>query len=216
MRCLILTFFTVTILLFTGTSYSGTLTKAEISGLSPDGKYLSFHEYGTADGSGEPFDDYRIIDVDNNCYIGKSFKTDDTAYITLLKKYGINQKLKASLIYKSEESCQMSSLLYSYKFSYDNIDYHLILKEYNAPGTSDCDHDLSVDFKKMELFIEYGNHTRTLQKDVELPSSRRCVLAYGINSIYLFKNKIIIFLNYYTRGFEGPDINKMIVTGTIK
>lgn len=70
-----------------------------------------------------------------------------------------------------------------------------------------------------ELSLKYENKqsgaagTVLLQKDTTLPKARGCAFGYSVRSVYLYKNSIAVFLNTYTRGFEGPDLRYLAVTG---
>lgn len=55
--------------------------------------------------------------------------------------------------------------------------------------------------------------TQILQRDDALPSRRACPYGYRIESVYSYKNKIAVFLNVFSQGWEGPDMRYMVVTG---
>lgn len=57
---------------------------------------------------------------------------------------------------------------------------------------------------------------KILQKDSALPAGRNCPLDYSVQSVYLYKNKIAVFLNVFSLGFEGPDMRFLVVTGNYK
>ncbi len=72
---------------------------------------------------------------------------------------------------------------------------------------------------KMELTLKDNTQhkempLRILQKDGdELPESRRQAYAYKVEQVYLYYNKIAVFLNVFSPGFEGSHIGYMVVTG---
>ena len=88
-----------------------------------------YREYGVADGSGIPFNEHRIVDVDKNSFIGKKYGADDREYRRLLRKYNISPANKATLLFMSKENHDLNSLLYSCKFKYANKSYGLKLTE---------------------------------------------------------------------------------------
>lgn len=56
----------------------------------------------------------------------------------------------------------------------------------------------------------------TLQHDANLPDSRSCPIDYSIQNVYVYQNKIAVFLNVFSIGFEGPDMRYLVVTGIYK
>jgi predicted secreted protein len=87
-----------------------------------------------------------------------------------------------------------------------------------AATTDDCG-VLDEPAEIFELSFKYENKqsgaegTVVLQKDTTLPKARGCAFGYSVRSVYLYKNSIAVFLNTYTRGFEGPDLRYLAVTG---
>jgi predicted secreted protein len=75
---------------------------------------------------------------------------------------------------------------------------------------------------KIELTLQDNTGHRThdlqiLQKDADvLPKSRQCPYGYKIERVYVYQNKIAVFLNVFGQGFEGPDMRYLVVTGEIK
>ena len=49
-----------------------------------------------------------------------------------------------------------------------------------------------------------------------LPESRNCPHTYSIQNVYVYENRVAVFLNVYTTGFEGPDMRFLAVTGNYK
>lgn len=58
--------------------------------------------------------------------------------------------------------------------------------------------------------------TKILQKDFALPSARNCPLDYSMQNVYVYENKIAVFLNVFSLGFEGPDMRFLVVAGIYK
>lgn len=86
-----------------------------------------------------------------------------------------------------------------------------------------CDDDSGVyEFFKFELTLDSLDtnkdkriETETLQKDDALPKTRGCPTSYRMESVYLYKNKLAVFINKFSRGYEGPDMRYMVVTGKL-
>jgi predicted secreted protein len=74
---------------------------------------------------------------------------------------------------------------------------------------------------KFELTLKDNTrHRKTepqiLQKDGDiLPESRYCPFGYKIERIYVYGDAIAVFLNVFSKGFESPDMNYLVVTGKI-
>ena len=74
---------------------------------------------------------------------------------------------------------------------------------------------------RMELTLEDKiNHPyrglRFLQKDgPALPKERSFAYGYRIESVYLYRGKIAVFINVFGQGFEETDMNYMVVTGEL-
>lgn len=74
---------------------------------------------------------------------------------------------------------------------------------------------------KFELTLK--NNTRhsdielqILQKDGDiLPASRDCPFGYKIERVYVNDDKIAVFLNVFSKGFESPNMTYLVVTGKI-
>lgn len=56
---------------------------------------------------------------------------------------------------------------------------------------------------------------QTLQKDTSIPAARHCPFGYRIESVYFYKDRLAVFLNVFSQGFEGPDMRYMSVTGKL-
>jgi predicted secreted protein len=100
--------------------------------------------------------------------------------------------------------------------------YELALKQIEVKPQG-CDDDSGVyKFYLLDLKLDYfyakvkSEPTLVLQKDDALPVRRGCPLGYRIERVYQYKDKIAVFLNVYYRGFEGPDLRYMVVTGNLQ
>lgn len=72
--------------------------------------------------------------------------------------------------------------------------------------------ELTLQDKTKHRFIE----PQILQKDGDvLPKSRYNPYGYKIESVYVYKDKIAVFINVFGYGFEDVAMNYMVVTGEI-
>lgn len=101
---------------------------------------------------------------------------------------------------------------------YRSGDYDLKLKSVKTKpkGCEYAEDDYDVLMLDLSLFDREKDKTISLQKDSTLPPSRGCPINYAIQHVYLYEDYIAVFLNTYNKGFEGPDMRYMVVTGKIK
>lgn len=88
---------------------------------------------------------------------------------------------------------------------------------------ANCDDDSGVyEFFKFELTLdsldgdgEKRIETEILQKDIILPPQRGCPTSYRQERVYLYKDKLAVFINMFSRGYEGDNMRYMVVTGKL-
>ena len=74
---------------------------------------------------------------------------------------------------------------------------------------------------KLELTLEDKtkfpvNKLQILQKDLDkLPKSRADVLGYRIEQVFIYRDRIAIFINVFAYGFEEATMSYMVVTGKL-
>jgi predicted secreted protein len=95
--------------------------------------------------------------------------------------------------------------------------YELTLNSIPTKTNGVCQ-DEYYTFYKLELALDHINQgkkdmdTQILQKDADLPKRRGCPYGYRMESVYSYKNKIAVFVNVFSQGWEGPDMRYMVVT----
>ncbi len=57
--------------------------------------------------------------------------------------------------------------------------------------------------------------TIVLQKAAPTPAARGCAVDYRIQSVYIYRNKIAVFVGIFSPGFVGDNMRSMVVTGTV-
>jgi predicted secreted protein len=99
--------------------------------------------------------------------------------------------------------------------------YELTLKTV-ADEKAQCSNRTDYGVNKFELVLNYtastpsNNYSQILQKDSILPARRNCPYGYRIESVYFYNDdKIVVFLNVFSYGFEGPDMRYMVVTASM-
>jgi len=75
---------------------------------------------------------------------------------------------------------------------------------------------------RFEMALKDKTHHRDLpiqmlQKDAAtIPESRHCPFGYKIEQVYFYKNRLAVFVDVFSQGFEGPDLRYMAVTGELE
>jgi len=219
-------------------AFAGDYAKLEVIGFSQEGRYLAFEEYGTQDGSGFPYSSIFFIDTAKNSFAVPPIKVrieKEAASEGQARRQAANLAAKSLAAYRivrgNTGNLVLSHLPTDLTFDdedkqvrfaeeigsmYHKGDYALKLNEIPLK-TPECQSYGDETFGlELTLSDKEGNATRTLQKDVALPASRGCALSYDIRSVYIYKGLIAAFVSVYTRGFEGPDLRHLAVTGKLK
>lgn len=225
--------------------FAGDYAELNFIGVSENGKYMAFEEYGVQDGSGFSYSNVFFVKVETNEYAAKPVRMSiEDENISLekirakatksaagsLKKLGIVKGNRGKMVvsrlmtdsafainpYTDSGKVQTIKFRSHVGSLYGIGDYELILNPLKVEGKEDYVENpvykLDLSFKDLSKDREV-----TLQKDKSLPKTRGLPIAYRTEKIYLYdNNKIIVFLNVFTSGFEGPDMRYMVVTGSIK
>ncbi len=240
----LLTTITLTLILAIPSNiFAGDYAELNYIGMSENGKYMAFEEYGEQDGSGYSYSNIYFLDVDQNKYASPPVKillgdTDGIEAVRKkarrsaaanLKKYEIIEGHSGKLVvarlltdsnfefdpYNDSKKIQTIRFKSEIGSMYSRGDYEitlaLILIEEKNDYTDNPVYGLDLTLRDRVNDVLYK-----LQQDKSIPESRGLPISYTMQSIYLFKNKIIVFLNVFSTGFEGPDMRYMVVTGTIK
>ncbi len=217
------------------TLWAGDASKLKVIGFSQDGKYLAFEVYGVQDGSGMPYCEVYLVDVEKNDFVGRPVKLsghegdgDDLALNTVreqvrgqvesrIAELEISGEFQGELVVHnpiadlSDDGCHVR--FSSHPVTYNEPEAHVyeVFLEQEATGDT-CYYFPAQIFT---LNLKHQGRIKTLQKDARLPKSRGCVYKYRIERVICFQNKIVVFLNSYRPGFEGPEVRHLVVTGTL-
>ena len=222
---------------------AGDYAELEYIGVSENGKYMAFEEYGTQDGSGFAYSNIYFVEVETNKYAAKPIKMlihDETVSLKQIrakaKKAAAKHLKRLSIIKGNTGKLVVARLLTDSAFNinpYENGDkiqtikfrshvgslygignYKLMLKPLKVEGKKDYVENPVYKFKLSVNDLDEQTE-KVLQEDESLPKSRGLPVAYRTEKIYLYGNNIIVFLNVFTSGFEGPDMRYLVVTGKI-
>jgi len=219
-------------------AFAGDYAKLEVIGFSTDSRYLAFEEYGTQDGSGFPYSSIFFIDTAKNSFatapvkvrIEKERATEKLARTRAaalatksLRQFAIVRGNTGSLVLSHlptdltfDDEDKQVRFAEEIGSMYHKGDYALKLNEIPLKSPECQSYGDDTFGFELTLSNKDGNATRTLQKDAALPTSRGCPLSYDIRSVYIYKGLVAAFVSVYTRGFEGPDLRHLAVTGKLK
>ena len=96
------------------------------------------------------------------------------------------------------------------------VGYELVLEQTEvSSGSCPQLRDYNLKPRIFTLSIHGQGFSRVLQADKVLYPSRRCPYTYEIYRVYTYRDRIAVFLNARTVGWEGDDVYKLIVTGLL-
>ncbi len=228
--------FAVVLLLATN-CFAGDYATLNVIGFSKDGRYLAFEEYGIQDGSGFPYSNIYFIDTAKNVFaaprvevrIDKETATETTARnrsaflaAKKLKQLGIVKgntgKLVVSRLITDLTNDDNNKIMFAEEIGsmYRRGDYELTLKATTVKA-KDCEaFEDETKMFELQLANKEDDKVKFLQKDTTLPASRGCAIDYRLQDVYLYKDFVAVFVGVFTRGFEGPDMRFIAVTGKLK
>jgi predicted secreted protein len=208
-----------------------------VIGFSPDGRYLAFEQYGVQDGSGFPFSEIFILDLDANQWVkGSPFRAKvekDGAPVSAARAKSAKaaQALLAQL--KTTEPGEVlasqpptQSPRDRHRLSFDPFyaslpsrpvgRYTLNLELVGFPAPENC---YAEDGKQVgfRLTIIDNDHKTTAEvhKDLAIPGSRHCPRDYDIADIIAYRSpsslgaRSVALIGVYMPGFEG--LNRRLI-----
>ncbi|MEP6847738.1 MAG: DUF2259 domain-containing protein [Acidobacteriota bacterium] len=94
--------------------------------------------------------------------------------------------------------------------------FELTLAPTPAKANDRCGETYKIELTLKDNTIRQTTKPQILRKDGDtLPDSRDCALGYKIERVYIYTDRIAVFLNVFSKGYEGPDMHYMVVTGVI-
>jgi predicted secreted protein len=235
MRRLLIAF--ATLCLGAGTASAGDYADRTIIGFSPDGAYFAFEEYGVQDGSGFPYSNIYVIDTRIDSWVeGTPIRVridDETAELTsvrssaydqagaILRQYDIGEipgirVLVSNPITELGDHRNVEFLIRAFT-PLQTTGWQLALTEHPLP--TECP-DLGLTIVGFDLDLTAPDGAvRQLNHDTRVPESRNCPVGYGVSDIIAYDGTngtvVVILLNMFTIGFEGPDRRFLAIATTI-
>jgi predicted secreted protein len=208
---------------------AGDYADREIIGFSPDGRFFAFEEYGMQDGSGFPYSNIYLIDTSNDSWVsGTPIRVrleNESATVEQARQQaraaaasalasrnvGLPGRLLLSNplteIVPDPHIAEFQTFAYSPRLSETNL---LTLTEFPLYLKS-CDFGLGDTMGFGLTLRTVTGEVRTLHQDTAIPASRACPVGYGISDVIGFDGTpggdvvLIVILNVFQIGFEGPD-----------
>ncbi len=240
---LILMFRTIALIsgiaLLSGNAMAGDFAERHVFGFSPDGRYFAFEEYGVQDGSGFPYSNIYLIEVEGDRWLpGTPIRVridDETATIEDVRlqarskaepKLGQleidNQPVHAASNPVTQLNADFNFVLINPRTVVPPVDqqYAFRLSAFPLPGPSHCESFGQTKGFDLELIYGPDDINVVLQHDEQIPKSRSCPLDYQIADIYTFYPEagspvFALLIRMLQVGFEGPDGRYLAVTGQL-
>lgn len=198
-------------------------------GYSEDGRYFAFEQFGIQDGSGFPYSEIFLIDLDTDSFVGGApFEARIDAEMAdlidarseaielaadALAEHGISRPaLPIALRGDGELDDEGLSLRYgipSYGLAQTQGEYELAIDIFKAPSNQDCEL-FEGDPMGFAMRRTVNGATEEIHRDNRVPASRNCVITYKFYGVFnpfnAFDNtSAVAVLSVWSHGFEGPD-----------
>jgi len=210
-----------------------------IIGFSPDGTWFAFEEFGISDGSGAPYSNIFIINIDQDKWAkGTPIKVNFGEKVALVSAARTQSLNKAQPILDQYKITEPGMLLASNPVTEIStnprrIDFYrnrnlanpakklsYVLKEISFPENATCK-SFGIKEKGFSLSLTKGGSPLTqVYKDETVPASRQCPNRYAISDVIEFTpasgpTRHIVLIHMFVQGFEGPDSRFLAVPVTL-
>lgn len=228
-----------------GVAQAGNKTEVTILGFSGNGKYVAYDIFGVGDPAPVAHSTIRFVNVPGNNFVGKRIvhraqagkDGSNNEGPPHLEKVRAQARKKGAVLFQrlgivpGENRAEKVSFFaqakllsggYQVDFSANEKKYRLELFERPYSRNSPCRRqvkDLYGTGPKiftLRLTQSAAGKSKILQKDSKLYKSRGCVFGYALNSVHVYKNSLVVFIDAKMPGFEGPDITQLVVTGVLE
>ena len=228
----------LTVLLST-ISFAGDTAQRQVIGFSPDGVWFAFEEYGESDGSGAPYANIYVINVDEDKWAkGTPVRInfgEQLAPISQARQAAMKQArpILDKLAITEPGNLLASTPVTEISANPRRIDFYrnknlkkpanklsYVLKEIDFPENKTCK-SFGIEEKGFSLSLTKGGSPLTqIYKDKSVPASRHCPMQYAISDVIEFNpasgpTRHIVLIHMYSMGFEGPDSRFLAVPVTL-
>ena len=222
-------------------AHAGDFANLDIIGFSKDGRRFAFEQYGIQDGSGFPYSEVFIIDVQKDSWVKPSpFKFVEQDVPDGTDPDVVLGDTRHTAIQAAHDSGLLDGVDYPGQTVGDNpvtevsADPHLMvvnprnaipafddpmeftIEEYPLPS-GDCS-SYGAKTRGFRLTMLYQGTAKVLNDDQNLPKSRGCPLSYRIERVITHYPDagppvFVALILMQTHGFEGPDGRYLAITG---
>lgn len=219
--------------------FAGDTAQRNILGFSSNGTWFAFEEYGISDGSGAPFANIFVLNLDQDKWAkGTPIRInfgEDVAPVSVARNKAMT---KAKPILDKLGITEPGTLLASNPVTEISanprrIDFYrnknlaapanklsYVLKELEFPENVTCK-SFDVDVRGFSLSLTKGGAPLTqVYKDKDVPASRRCPMSYAISDVIEYNTssgptRHVVLVHMFVKGFEGPDSRFLAVPVTL-
>ena len=208
-------------------AHAGDFARTQVLGTSADGRFVAVEEYGVQDGSGFPYSNLFVLDLQTDRWVKGSparVRVDDeTAAVDTARRQARSklQKIFASLGLQDRGDVVLLAANPGTEHGADphrlGFDTGRFVPQIHRPALLSLT-ELPFDnpqcpdpqIKGFSLVIEINDTVRQLNRDTKIPASRRCPLRYRILAAHTVSPPggtayLLITIQYESFGFEGPD-----------
>jgi predicted secreted protein len=209
---------------------AGDFAERAFLGFSADGRYFAFEQFGIQDGSGFPYSDIFVIDLEADAWVeGTPVRVsieNEEVPISEARRQA-HDKVRPTLeqfdVYHPGRLVAAAPVTEAYQ---DPHELSFRRHSFEAPGSDQRTALLDIldrptppgcaglgeDFKGFALRVrnDATKEEILVHEDAGLPSSRGCPLDYGLSDIVAFPafaqaEILVLLVNVFAYGFEGPD-----------
>lgn len=212
-------------------AFAGDRAQLDTLGYSPDGQYFAFEEFGISDGSGFAYSVIYLLDLSTDNWVsGSPFRqisSDETTALAQIRADNLAAAQPQLHDFGIEKPAQILALIGD--GSIDNPatdlrfglpqyvnpgavvgDYRLKLSSFIAPAVAPCSDWFEGDTLGYQLDFTANGAATMLHRDVSLPRSRACPIAYrlyGVLAPYDARDLQhgVAIISVFSHGFEGPN-----------
>lgn len=210
-------------------AWAGDSAQFSALGYSANGQFFAFEQFGIQDGSGFPYSEIFIIDLDTDSFVsGSPFQVridNEVAELSdarsqaliladgALEKTGISRPALPIALRGdgnlNDEGLAISYGIPSYGLARTEGQYQLEMDIFKAPSPRDCDYfegnPMAFALRRMA-----EGTVAEIYRDTRVPASRGCVITYKFYGIFnpfeAYDNaSSVAVISVWSHGFEGPD-----------
>ena len=213
-----------------------------VIGFSPDGRYFAFEQYGIQDGSGFPYSEIFVVDLNANTWVkGSPFREKVEDEGALVSSARAKAGKAASTLIGELKIAEPGEVLASnppteaspdrHRMSFDafylsqlkqpadSYALNLDLVPFAAPKSCYAEDGKQMGFG-LTATGKANNASKEIYKDTSIPSSRYCPRDYDIADVIAYRShktgdRHVALIGVYTPGFEGVNRRFIAVPFTL-